>query len=175
MDELVDINRFRYNNLFTNKQMSTCPILPKFHITYGHPIDRQEISAEYEQTKDSDPKKQQAANLLGRVDKIEEHKPSKCMIVTDDFGVNVMYDATFGDMRAIEQEMLRIISFYINKIEPIAEVDFRNIFPSVDRFAIVQEILECEERFQRAKLRLCLNYVECFEHTCDSLEQQRII
>lgn len=48
MDELVDINRYRYNNCFTNKQMSTCPILPKFHITYGAPIDRQEISAEYE-------------------------------------------------------------------------------------------------------------------------------
>lgn len=73
MDELVDINRFRYNNCFTNKQMSTCPILPKFHITYGAPIDRQEISAEYEQTKDSDPKKGLAANLLGRVEKIELH------------------------------------------------------------------------------------------------------
>lgn len=82
--------------------MSTCPILPKFHISFGHPIDRQEISSEYEQTKDSDPKKGQAQNLLGRVDRIEEHKPSQCMIVTDDFGVNVMYDATFGDMRAIE-------------------------------------------------------------------------
>lgn len=73
MDELVDINRYRYNNCFTNKQMSTCPILPKFHITYGAPVDRQEISAEYEQTKDSDPKKGLAANLLGRVDKIELH------------------------------------------------------------------------------------------------------
>ena len=97
------------------------------------------------------------------------------MIVTDDFGVNVMYDAAFGDMRALEQEMLKIISFFINKIEPIAEVDFRNIFPAVDRFSIVQEILACEESYQRAKLKLCLNYVECFEHTCDSLDQQRII
>jgi hypothetical protein len=30
--------------------------------------------------------------------------------------------------------MLKIVSFYINKIEPIAEVDLRNIFPAVDRF-----------------------------------------
>jgi hypothetical protein len=170
MDELIDINRYRYNNCFSNKQMSTCPILPKYHVAYGMPTDRQEISAEYEQTKDSDPKKGLAANLLGRVDKIEEHAQSKCFIVTDDFGVNVMYDATFGDMRAIEQEMLKIVSFYINKVEPIAEVDLRNIFPAVDRFQVISEIIACEEEFQRAKLKLCMHYLECFEHTCDSLD-----
>jgi len=58
-----------------------------------------------------------------------------------------MYDTAFGDMRAIEQEMLKIVSFYINKIEPIAEVDLRNIFPSVDRFQIINEIIDCEERY----------------------------
>lgn len=67
--------------------------------------------------------------------------------MADDYGVNIMYDATFGDMRAIEQELLKIVSFYINKIEPIAEVDLRTIFPAVDRFAIVAEVLACEEKF----------------------------
>jgi hypothetical protein len=76
-----------------------------------------------------------------------EHSQSKCFIVTDDYGVNIMYDATFGDMRAIEQELLKIVSFYINKIEPIAEVDLRTIFPAVDRFSIVAEVLDCEEKF----------------------------
>lgn len=127
--------------------MSTCPILPKYHVTYGSPIDRQEISAEYEQTAGSDPKKGLAQNLLGRVDKIVEHEQSKCFIVTDDYGVNVMYDSTFGDMRAVEQELLKIASFYINKIEPIAEIDLRTIFPAVDRFAIITELLSCEEKY----------------------------
>ena len=27
---------------------STCPIIPKYHTTFGEPIDRQEISAERE-------------------------------------------------------------------------------------------------------------------------------
>ena len=66
--------------------------------------------------------------------------------------------------------MLKIVSFYINKIEPIAEVDLRNIFPSVDRFQVINEIIDSEERYQRAKLGLCLNYMEAFEHTCDSLD-----
>ena len=101
-DEMVDINRFKFNNVFNNPIWSTCPIVPKYHSTFGEPIDRQEETAEYELNKDSDPKKGQAQRLIGRVDKIEEHSPSKCYIVTDDYGVNVMYDATFMDMRALE-------------------------------------------------------------------------
>lgn len=60
MDDIVDINRYRWNNQFTNGMFSTCPIIPKFHVTYGEPVDRQEISMEFEQTKDTDPKKAQA-------------------------------------------------------------------------------------------------------------------
>ena len=47
-DEMVDINRFRYQNQLSNMIYSTCPIIPKYHTTFGEPIDRQEISAERE-------------------------------------------------------------------------------------------------------------------------------
>ena len=57
IDEMVDINRFRYQSRLSNIIYSTCPIIPKFHTTFGEPIDRQEISSEFEQTKDADPKK----------------------------------------------------------------------------------------------------------------------
>jgi len=40
-------------------------------------------------------------------------------LVTDDYGTNVMFDTSFADMRAVEQEMLKIVSFYINKVEPL--------------------------------------------------------
>ena len=59
-DEMVDINKFRYQGQMSNVIFSTCPIIPKYHTTFGEPIERQEISAEFEQTKDSDPKKGQA-------------------------------------------------------------------------------------------------------------------
>ena len=95
--------------------------------------------------------------------------------MTDDFSINVMYDATFADMRALEQDMLKIMSYFINKLEPMQDTDFRNVFPSVDRFNLVSEIIDCEEKYHRAKLVLALRYLECYEHTCDSLEQQRII
>ena len=66
MDELVDLNNFRMNGQLQNKIFSTCPIIPKFHMAFGEPIERQEASTEHETTKDSDPKKGQANRLLGR-------------------------------------------------------------------------------------------------------------
>ena len=78
---------------------------------------------------------------MGRQDKIELHEPSDCYIVTDDYGVNVMYDTVFTDMRALEQELLKICSFYINKVEPLQDRDLRNILPAVDRMGIVKEVI----------------------------------
>ena len=114
---MVDINRFRYQNQLSNIIYSTCPVIPKYHSTFGEPIDRQEISSEFEQTKDADPKKGEAQKLMGRVDKIELDHSNDLYIVTDDYGFNVMYDSTFHDMRAVEQEILKIVSFYINKLD----------------------------------------------------------
>ena len=68
-----------------------------------------------------------------------------------------------------------MVSFYINRVEPMQDRDMRNIVPSVDRLGIVREALHWEELYQRAKLQLALQYMECYDHTCDSLEQQRLI
>jgi hypothetical protein len=60
-----------------------------------------------------------------------------------------MYDSTFADMRALEQEILKIMSYYINKVEEevMYETDLRNVFPCIDRFNLIKEILECEDRY----------------------------
>jgi hypothetical protein len=50
---------------------STCPVLPKFHSTFGEPIERQEVSTEFEVNQD--PKKDQAQRLLGRIDFLKEY------------------------------------------------------------------------------------------------------
>ena len=109
------------------------------------------------------------------MDVIKEDPESGCYIVTDDFGINVMYDAAMGDMRAVEQELIKIVSFYINKMEPMIDTDLRNVFPCVDRLSMIHEIIECEQQYQRTKLILCMTYLECYEHTCDVLELQRIV
>lgn len=71
--------------------------------------------------------------------------------------------------------MLKIVSYFINKLEPMQDTEFRNVFPTIDRLRALKQIIEYEEQFHRAKLELAFAYLECFEHTCDTLEQQRII
>ena len=93
----------------------------------------------------------------------------------DDFGIHVLYDAAFADMRSMEMEVLKVCSFYINRAEPILDTDLRNTYPCVDRLRILDECLEFENKFQEAKLELVLAYLECYEHITDILEQHRII
>lgn len=150
---------------------STCPVLPKYHITFGEPLHRQEASTEFEVNRGADPRKGMSQRLLGRIDFLSEHEGSGCYLVTDDYSVNVMYDATFADMRALEQEMLRTMSYFINKLEPMQDTDLRNVFPAVDRFKLVEELIQCEEQYHRTKLLLAFSYLECYEHTCDTLHQ----
>ena len=118
-DEMVDINRYRHQGRLSNITYSTCPIVPKYHTTFGEPIERQEVSAEFELTREADPKKGPAQRLLGRVDKIWLDEANDLSLVTDDHDFSLMSDCAFTDMRALEQEMLKTVSFYINKVEPL--------------------------------------------------------
>jgi hypothetical protein len=174
---MIDINQYRFKGLTQNAIWSTCPVIPKYHVTFGEPIERQEVSTEFEVDKHFDPRKESAIRLHGRIDFYTEHQQSRCILVSDDFGVNLMYDSTFVDMRVLEQEILKIMSYYINKVEVEAmhQTDLRNVFPTIDRFNLIKEVLECEDRYQKAKLELVFCYLECYEHTCDTLEQQQTI
>ena len=97
------------------------------------------------------------------------------MMVRDDYGINLMYDCAFADMQAIEQEMLRTVSYFINKLEPFQELGASHILPLIDRFNFMREMLICEESYQRSKLNLVFAYLECYEHMSDTLEQQQLI
>jgi hypothetical protein len=65
-DHLVDINHYRYKNKFTHIMQSTCPLIPKFHATFGQPIERVEMSAEREHLVTANLKKDEGMKLLGR-------------------------------------------------------------------------------------------------------------
>ena len=39
-DEMVDIMKCRFNKRFSATVQSTCPIVPKYHATFGEPVDR---------------------------------------------------------------------------------------------------------------------------------------
>lgn len=59
-----------------------------------------------------------------------------------------MFDTAILDLKLMEDEVLKIVSFYINKQEPIlAESDLRTIFPACDRFQLIEEVFECELQY----------------------------
>lgn len=155
---------------------STCPLVPKFHATFGQAIERQEISKEVDQGQtNTDSRRSESKKFLGRVDKMYKHEGTDLNLVMDDFGAHVLYDAAFSDMRAMEHEILKICSFYINKAEPLLDNDLRNMYPAVDRLRILDEVMHCENKYQEAKLEYVQVLMECYEHTSDILEQQRLI
>lgn len=85
--------------------------------------------------KNSDNKKEEGKKLLGRVDNIIFDQHTEYYFVKDDWGKHVMYDSAQLDLKLLSEEVLKIVSFYINKQEPVlAESDLRNTFPAVDRF-----------------------------------------
>jgi hypothetical protein len=69
-DHMIDIMKYSFNGKLRNFIYSSCPIVPRFHSTFGEPIDKQEMSVEMEGLKNSDNKKEEGKKLLGRVDNI---------------------------------------------------------------------------------------------------------
>ena len=80
-DPLVDINKYRFNKKMSNYLNSTCPLVPKFHATFGQPIDRQEISQEIDNARNTDAQKQESKKLLGRVEKLYKHAATDLNLV----------------------------------------------------------------------------------------------
>jgi hypothetical protein len=174
-DPLVDLNKYRFNKRAQNFLHTTCPIVPKFHSTFGEPIERQEISQDIDNGRNTDGARVENRKLVGRVDQLYKHEKTGLNLVKDDFGVHILYDSAFADMRTMESELLKVCSYYINKAEPLLDNDLRNMYPVVDRLKILDEVLDCEQRFQEAKSHLVMAYLECFEHASDVLEQQRLV
>lgn len=56
-----------------------------------------------------------------------------------------MYDTALADMMALEKEMLKTLSYFINKLEPITDTDYRNVVQTLDRFRMLEELIKCEE------------------------------
>jgi hypothetical protein len=50
---------------------------------------------------------------MGRIEFIEINEDSKEVFVKDDFGIYIIYDCVFQDVKMLEEELLKIGSLYI--------------------------------------------------------------
>lgn len=172
---LVDIKKIRMNGKFHQKHLSTCPVMPRFHTTFGEPS---EIQGEFVQN-DRDQEEvyisKDSMKLLNRIDHIEIEEERQEVFVKDDFSIYIMYECTLTDMQVLEQELLRIGSFYISKLEELYDTEVDKVCHKKDRQQVMNDLLNCEMHFQFKKVLLTQLYMECYEHICDPVEQQRII
>ncbi len=58
---------------------------------------------------------------MGRIDHIELNEQKQEVYIKDDFGVYIMYDCVMQDMKSMEQEILKIASYYVNRAEPLID------------------------------------------------------
>ena len=58
---------------------------------------------------------------MGRIDHIELNEQKQEVYIKDDFGVYIMYDCVMQDMKSMEQEILKITSYYVNRAEPLID------------------------------------------------------
>ena len=140
----MDINRIKFSDKFRNTIYSTCPVVPRYHATFGEPIERQELSVEWESLKSIDAKKDEAKKLMGRVDEIIFHKQTDLYLVKDDFQKHIMYDCAFSDLKDLSSDITKIISYFIGKHEPMLNTDLKEVFPSLDRMTLIDDGLDCE-------------------------------
>ena len=91
--------------------------------------------------------------------------------VKDDFGIYIMYDAVLQDMKQMEDDLVKIGSYFIQKQEVLQDSTVEKPFPAKDRLEITHDLLIAEASFQYKKVKLIQCYLECYEHVCDPLEQ----
>lgn len=108
---------------------------------------------------------------MGRVDFIEIDEKTKEIFVKDDFGIYIMYECALSDMKDLEEEILKIGSYYITKHESLMVSENEKPYPTIDRITLLEDLLEQELEFHFNKVVLIENYLECYEHICDPLEQ----
>ena len=46
--KLYDMKQYKFKGKFCNKIYSTCPVLPRFHATFGEPVEFQPMNVEFE-------------------------------------------------------------------------------------------------------------------------------
>jgi hypothetical protein len=89
----------------------------------------------------------EGVKLLGRVDHIEISEKTREVSVKDDFGIYILYECAMQDMKDLEDEMLKIGSYYIAKHEFLVNTELEKAYPLVDRISLLEDLLDKELDF----------------------------
>ena len=85
--------------------------------------------------------------LLGRLDHYEIQEKTKQVFVKDDFGIYILYECAMQDMKDLEDELLKIGSYYIAKHEHLVNTECEKAYTLVDRITLLEDLLQKELDF----------------------------
>lgn len=132
--------------------VATCPVMPIFHSRHGEPREDKHLYSDYYDSKSINKFHitKQSALLLTRMDTYKVTESIKEILVIDDYGMHVMFDCSLADMVALDEQLLKIGTFFVRKNELELDLQSKN-FPLVDRFQLIQDLYVCELEYQFAK------------------------
>ena len=175
IDHFVSIKGFKHKKMFKPKITASSPCLPKLHIAFEGITQHYPVSEEEDNNSSGELPSEKAKRLRGRICDRKINDEFTDVQIVDEEGVSIMYDATLHDIVSLEEELIKIGTFYIQKQEYLLDTEIKDPIPSIDRGGVCAQLLEQEHKYQYAKIRLIEKFMEAYEHTCDMLEQQRLV
>ena len=96
--------------------------------------------------------------------------------VQDSTGLHIIYDCAFDDVNKLEQELVSIGSYFIEKATLKCHKNQKDIdfIRKIDRFEILYNLWEYEVNYLQCKRKLIDCYYEIYQHTFDHHERQLI-
>jgi hypothetical protein len=171
MKNMASIRAYKLNGVFNSRVLSTCPSHPRYHTSNGEPTISEPHNEEHAQKSVTE----RAIKLMGRIEFIELNEEKQEVYVKDDFGIYVMHDCSLQDLKSLEDELLKIGSYYLQRSEVLVDPTQKQSPPAKDRQELLSDLLKLESDFQFQKVKLCQVYLECYEHITSPLEQQKIM
>ena len=90
---------------------------------------------------------EKSLKLMGRIDRVEIDEKLEEVYIKDDFGVYILYDCVLQDMKGLEDELIKIGSYYLSKSEVLQDPHSEKPIPCKDRLELLDDLLTCESKF----------------------------
>ena len=112
----VTINCYKYRGLFNAQTLSTSPMLPKYHRTFGRKNLYESVSAEIDR-KTVIRSSAEMQSLMVKRDRIIVEEEKQHVRVLNEFAQPIIYSEAITEMVALEEELIKIGSYFINQHE----------------------------------------------------------
>ena len=97
-------------------------------------------------------------------------------MVQDEHGIQIVYEEALNDMLLLEEELIKIGSYFLNKAEMSQHACSGEEQSSMlDRGEVALHLLQHEFEFQAMKAKHIEGLLEAYNHVCDPLESVRLL